>query len=439
MLTVSFVACAHRDVKKEEVPLTANPAVEVDNLGKQVEEGKQAQVDVLAPGYFRQAERYYRKAKVDREKAKSSKVILDDVAWGLAYVKKSKDVADNTRGQIGPVVEARQAALNAEANQYLPKEMARIDGRFRRLASKYEPGNYAADPEDIDQLQRQYLDLEVGAVKKQKLGQAMSLLEKAKDRRAARYVPSILQQAETSLLSAERIIEADRNNQDRVQQAVEEASRQARRVYALNEVARSAEGKSPEEIAVALEKRQRELDEQDQALQSTQRELATATAQASELANERGVLEKRQELDRTLEQAQAEFSPEEAEVFRQGDRLIIRLKSIAFSTNRAEIPSQSMRTLEKVRKIVTELEPSHLVVEGHTDSTGDARTNMKLSLARAKSVKEFLTTQGPVQDNAVEVKGYGYQRPIATNKTRAGRAANRRVDLVVEQVNSSRQ
>jgi len=322
--------------------------------------------------------------------------------------------------------------LKSEANQYLPKEMARVDARFRRMASKYEPGNFTADPENIDQLQRQYLDLEVGAVKKQKLGQAMSLIEKAKDRRAAKYVPTILQQAETSLLSAERIIEADRSNQDRVQQSVEEASRQARRVYALNEVARSAEGKSPEEIAVALEKRQRELDEQEQTLEATQRELATANAQTTQLESERSSSQKRLELDRLLEQAQAEFSPEEAEVFRQGDRLIIRLKSINFTTNRAEIPSQSMRTLEKVRKIVTELEPSHLVVEGHTDSTGDARTNMKLSLARAKSVKEYLTTQGPVEDNSVEVKGFGYQRPIATNKTRAGRAANRRVDLVVQ-------
>jgi len=76
------------------------------------------------------------------------------------------------------------------------------------------------------------------------------------------------------------------------------------------------------------------------------------------------------------------------------------------------------------------LDPRPAVVEGHTDNTGGAAHNMKLSQDRAKGVLDFLIAQGVSSDRITSV-GFGETRPIADNKTRAGRALNRRVDVVM--------
>jgi outer membrane protein OmpA-like peptidoglycan-associated protein len=68
-------------------------------------------------------------------------------------------------------------------------------------------------------------------------------------------------------------------------------------------------------------------------------------------------------------------------------------------------------------------------VQGHTDSTGDAKANKALSTKRAQAVAEMI--EEDVEDVDVKAVGYGYEKPIVTNKTPQGRAINRRVDVVI--------
>jgi OOP family OmpA-OmpF porin len=67
-------------------------------------------------------------------------------------------------------------------------------------------------------------------------------------------------------------------------------------------------------------------------------------------------------------------------------------------------------------------------ISGHTDSTGVRTRNIALSQARAQAVRAYLASQGVTPDRMV-AKGYGPDRPVATNKTPAGRQQNRRVEL----------
>jgi len=69
-------------------------------------------------------------------------------------------------------------------------------------------------------------------------------------------------------------------------------------------------------------------------------------------------------------------------------------------------------------------------IEGHTDSTGSAALNQKLSEGRAAAVVEYLTANG-VDGNRLQSKGFGETKPIATNKTATGRRANRRVEILL--------
>jgi outer membrane protein OmpA-like peptidoglycan-associated protein len=70
-----------------------------------------------------------------------------------------------------------------------------------------------------------------------------------------------------------------------------------------------------------------------------------------------------------------------------------------------------------------------IVVAGHTDITGDAKANQILSLKRAESLRDWMLSTSDVSPTCFAVQGYGATRPIATNDTSEGRAANRRVEI----------
>ena len=103
-------------------------------------------------------------------------------------------------------------------------------------------------------------------------------------------------------------------------------------------------------------------------------------------------------------------------------------KTILFDTGRSTIKSQSAAVLKDIIAILKEYPTAKFTVEGHTDSTGSAKLNQRLSDSRANSVKEYLTSHG-IDAFRLSALGYGKDRPIDTNKTRAGRANNRRVEI----------
>lgn len=72
-----------------------------------------------------------------------------------------------------------------------------------------------------------------------------------------------------------------------------------------------------------------------------------------------------------------------------------------------------------------------VLVEGHTDNIGSAAYNQKLSVKRAESVRDALVKNGVPADK-ITTKGYGFDKPVASNKTKAGRAQNRRVEITIE-------
>ncbi len=72
-----------------------------------------------------------------------------------------------------------------------------------------------------------------------------------------------------------------------------------------------------------------------------------------------------------------------------------------------------------------------ILVEGHTDSTGKQEKNLTLSQARAETVRKYLV-DGGLPAGQIRAVGIGQDRPIADNKTSAGRAKNRRVEVVLE-------
>lgn len=103
-------------------------------------------------------------------------------------------------------------------------------------------------------------------------------------------------------------------------------------------------------------------------------------------------------------------------------------KTILFDTGKASIKPQSAAVLEQIVSVLNQYPNSKFTIEGHTDSTGNKAKNLTLSQERADAVRLYLVQRG-VSDTRLSAKGYGVEKPIASNKNAKGRALNRRVEI----------
>jgi outer membrane protein OmpA-like peptidoglycan-associated protein len=110
--------------------------------------------------------------------------------------------------------------------------------------------------------------------------------------------------------------------------------------------------------------------------------------------------------------------------------LIVNMSDVLFDTAKYTLKPGTQISLAKVSGILQAYPGLKLQVEGYTDSVGSDEYNQKLSENRADAVRDFLVTQGVQPDN-ITATGYGKAKPVADNATAAGRAQNRRVNLVV--------
>ena len=114
-------------------------------------------------------------------------------------------------------------------------------------------------------------------------------------------------------------------------------------------------------------------------------------------------------------------------VSKVGSKIV--LEGVVFATGSAKITDASKDVLEKAFKTLQAYPDMIVEVRGYTDNTGSLRGNMRLSEARAKSVKSYLDNLG-ISANRITAKGFGPQDPIASNTTREGRRKNRRIEFV---------
>ncbi len=112
------------------------------------------------------------------------------------------------------------------------------------------------------------------------------------------------------------------------------------------------------------------------------------------------------------------------------DRINIAAKNIFFATGSAKLLAKSFKSLNDVAKIMSEDPAFKLDISGHTDTTGTAAKNQTLSENRAASVLAYLKSKG-VDESKMSATGFGQDKPVADNKTAAGRAKNRRVEMVL--------
>lgn len=107
----------------------------------------------------------------------------------------------------------------------------------------------------------------------------------------------------------------------------------------------------------------------------------------------------------------------------------VTVDGILFDTGKATLQPASERVLSEVRTLMEQHASMRLRIEGHTDNIGQPAANLALSNSRAMAVKAWLVSAG-IDSGRMETAGFGDTRPVAENDSDAGRARNRRVELV---------
>jgi outer membrane protein OmpA-like peptidoglycan-associated protein len=169
----------------------------------------------------------------------------------------------------------------------------------------------------------------------------------------------------------------------------------------------------------------------DEKVKASELRLTELSATQQKTSAELGV---RQAKEERFTKARQILNPSEGEILlnASGD-VVLRLSGLSFDPGRADIKDQHVPLLQKVQSILRLYPEASCVVEGHTDAAGDGSANQQLSEKRAFALMQYLRQGLSIPADRIRAIGYGADKPIALNTTPAGRAKNRRIDILILQ------
>jgi len=270
------------------------------------------------------------------------------------------------------------------------------------------------------------------------LYEAMNAVQIAEAAGANKYAADTLTTAKTALKNAQDLdLHKDNRRQsitfarEAVQSAEDARIITIRKIKAEDEAAQQKARVDAEQAAQQsqLDAEKSKLAAEREAAQRAQAEAATAEAEA----RARKAREAQKDAEQSAEQVRERLKQQLNAVLQTTETargLIVNMSDVLFDFNKYTLKPEAREKLAKVSGILLAYPSLKLQVEGYTDNIGTDEYNQKLSEERAGSVREYLVSQS-VADNNISAAGYGKSDPVADNSTNAGRAQNRRVQLVV--------
>jgi outer membrane protein OmpA-like peptidoglycan-associated protein len=460
-VTAGALACAGTR-GADDLPTSANPDEEISRLATQVEQARSENVDILSPGWFARASESLDDARSLRKEGGSVDEILGAVSEGRASLKQARSFAKVSSTTLAVTIEARGAARTAGAPA-LGTSYDEVEEEFLSLTRGIENDKLNRAQQQRDAVAQQYRKLELTAIKSTTLADVRKTLDAAVNAGAAKVAPEVLAVAQGKLRSTEKFIAEDRYATAQMNERAEEALFYANRALAITRWANETKRETPVQRALDEEAFLFDLaaalgteDLRDRGIADQRRVVISS---AEELRKDRDFLVTRNELlrsekdqlgieltsvrgtataleeDRRFNLLYAEvrsyFDSDQAEVYKQGDVLLIRLGGIQFPVGDYVIQPEDYALLTRVQMAIRAFGDPNVLIEGHTDSTGSQNVNQQLSKRRAEAVRAYLIANNVLPPEQITAVGKADSVPLAPNTTAEGRALNRRIDVII--------
>ena len=470
-MTILFLlsGCAGQPLEVESIPKSEPPQELINKLDAEIALARNEKINVLSPTWFAKAETSLTEAKKLLQEGAELSKIFDSIATGRAELQRAKKTAEVSKATLPDAIQARDRARNAGAAE-LGKDYAAAEEEFLMLTRAIEKENLGYAQRNQPKVSEQFHQLEIRAIKVRTIGEVRNLLRAAQKQKSDKIAPESYAAAEKKLAEADAFITENPYKNEQMSRLANEALFLARRHLELAQEAKEIQAMSPEQIAFKMEallnKTASQLAAPDMRDQSFERQteniLATISAQQADhqymvekikaqqleitdlqqkVASLEGQSRSQQEklvaekqLNQLFSEVRGYFDPNEAEVYKSENQLIIRLKTINFPVGQAVIMPENYALLSKVQRAIRAFGEPDVIIGGHTDSSGPEPLNEHLSQQRAEAVRQYLVANGVLPFDKIIAVGYGSMRPLASNATEAGRAMNRRIDVTISPV-----
>ena len=443
-------------------------------------EAEAAHAEVLSPERFARAMKHYKDADTTFHQARNLESVRNDIARSREWLGKAMQVVEISAITFAQAVQNRDNALSADAPKYAADAWRKAEQALRNAANEVEDGDLRAAQQAARTVADLYQQAELQAIKTNYLSGARALLKQAKEEKADRYATKTFVDARLLLEQAERELTENRYDTDYPRDLARRARNEAQHAITITRLAIGVNKKdfavedivtnyekpliqiadelnivpslhdgyeqTRDAILARVEKLQKDAQELGQlrlVVADHASEIARLAALVKDYELKLGIYN--EQLSQYNAQLAAEerykallaeleniFTAEEAEVFRQGKTLIVRMVGLNFDSGKAELKTEHKKLLAKVVYAIQLAKSERATIEGHTDSYGGDDSNMVLSEARANAVVAYLQGEPTLAATTLEARGYGETRPIANNESEAGRARNRRIDVVIQ-------
>lgn len=444
-----------------------NAATQAEAEARQAE-AEAAQAALLSPGSYVRGTEAMSRARASTDSSARQQALAD----ALNAFDAALDTAAQARDVLSDALAGRAAANEAEAFRLATGDWARAEKRLNDAVRALERGNLPAARKRAQSATELYREAQLNALKGRYLTTARDAIVEAERMKAGRLAPRSLARARELLASAETSLASGTQDNTQAAELADQATYharlagyiagQAQRIRAkeatvedlvlenqavLGRLAETAGtsadfSEGPAKAETQLRKRLERVPVLEAELQQSRRQVAGLEEEIRELdqrlgsaSAERRDLMQRVEADaRVREQfamVQSLFAPQEAAVLRDGDDLILRMVGLRFPSGSAQLDDDAKTLLDRLDNAIDVFPRCAIQVEGHTDSSGRPKRNQVLSQERATAVANYLVETTGIQAFRVTATGYGDSRPVTSNRTREGRAQNRRIDVVI--------
>lgn len=393
--------------KVEPLASTVDPADAISKVQNDMASLEQSHADILAPKSWAKASEATKEAAKDLATPNTSRDrVMRDVETARGWLKEVKVRVADAQSNIPDLLEARRLAMEARASEYASREWDSAESAFRGSMIDNEESRTPVTAARRNELRNDYLQARITSLQNMYLGDARAGIHEAELQKGMTLVPHLYGQAVKSLHNAEGFIATNSTDANGILILSLRATNDANRLLRMTKEAVALRRATPEQAALALDKLKRQ-------------------------SEKLGDVMDQQTFEKKFDDADSVFSADEAEVYKQGNQLVLKLKGVEFPFGRSALPPQSYALLSKTGDVIKSFGNSRIVIQGHADSIGGAKVNEELSRARADAVKSYLVANSDLKEDRMDIEAMGYEKPVASNKSMQGRAENRRVDIII--------